>query len=73
MTRYYMARDANGELWMYNYKPVKSEKAGYWFHNGKTRRAHIQLNLHPDLESSDSNLKKIKWEDDEPTLFLMCR
>ena len=53
----YMARDKNGDLWVYGVKPVKKEKDGQWWD--------------PDngLLPFSGLFQFIKWEDEEPYLI----
>ena len=57
-----MARDKNGNLYIYDQKPSKYQKYGYW-----TSYSCIEKPMY----MFDSNIfKSITWEDDEPTLII---
>ena len=53
----YMARDKNGDLWVYGVKPEKKEKDGQWW--------DIDNGLFP----FSPLFQFIKWEDEEPYLI----
>lgn len=55
----YLARDKNGEVWMYTHKPIKKESV--W--DGK----NINFNQDEVIEAiADDIFDNIKWSDDEP-------
>lgn len=53
----YMARDRNGDLWVYGVKPEKREKDGQWW------------DLDNGLLPFNGLFQFIKWEDKEPYLI----
>lgn len=53
--KYYIARDEDGSLWLYNIKPKKEKDLGWW--DISTR--FIELDSNSYLE--------VKWTDEEAT------
>ena len=54
----YVARDKDGDLCLFNARPVKIDDRGYW-QTSKTSNDWIKL--YPSL------FPEVKWEDEEPT------
>lgn len=50
----WVARDENGDLYLYQEKPQKQDNCAYW----KDTKEHFELD--PDL------FPNVKWEDEEP-------
>lgn len=59
----YLARDKNGVLYGYTYKPVKTEKYGTWaIHKYNSQGYPIEMS-----RNKIDFAKDIKWSDKEPT------
>ncbi len=55
--KYYVARDENGNLYLYNSYPTKDTEAGCWY-------------LYSEDETTllnESDFPEVKWSDKEPT------
>lgn len=56
-----VARDQDGELWLYFNEPTKHEDIGVWRANGNCEK------VYPERFSS------VRWEDEEPTKVKIIR
>lgn len=56
----YLARDKDGNLFVYEEKPVKERKIGGWYG---------VICAHLNLFAFNHHFKFIKWEDEEPWLI----
>lgn len=66
VTKYYVARDENGYVFLYNNKPVKSKEDGVWVIDGKMSAGNLLLRLDGALSMSEHGHIMPHWEDDEP-------
>lgn len=66
VTKYYVARDKNGGVFLYNNKPVKSEEQGVWTIDGRLSDHNLMLRLDGALSLSEHGNAIPHWEDDEP-------
>lgn len=66
VTKYYVARDKNGGVFLYNNKPVKSKEDGFWKIDGELSSHNLMLRLDGALSLSDHGNVIPHWEDDEP-------
>ena len=57
----WVARDKNGQLWLYEEKPYKARGCNYWNSDSPAAKSMI---MKDDLWRS---LSSVKWEDKEPT------
>ncbi len=55
--KYYVARDENGNLYLYNSYPTKDTKAGYWYLYSEDETTPL----------NKSDFPEVKWSDKEPT------
>lgn len=55
----YVARDKDGDLYLYKEKPVKNDNWKSW--QSESDNHHDYIKMHPVL------LPEVKWEDEEPT------
>ena len=53
----YIARDDNGDLYLYSVKPTKSISDGCWYDTESGLSIYLETNKFPE----------VKWEDEEPT------
>lgn len=62
MEELWLARDENGDLWMYKRKPVKCPYIGFW-DLGKNACVLFKLssNLYPEVKWSDKEPTKVKF------------
>lgn len=58
----WMARDKNGTLFFYSFRPVKKEEIKKWGNNSREYAEYVSTILF-----NRELFKSIKWEDDEPT------
>ena len=58
----WMARDKNGKLFFYSFRPVKKEEIKKWGNNSREYAEYVSAILF-----NRELFKSIKWEDDEPT------
>lgn len=66
VTRYYVARNKNGSVFLFNNKPVKSKKQGFWKIDGKPSADNLMLHLDGALSMIEHGYITPHWEDDEP-------
>lgn len=66
VTKYYVARDKNGGVFLFNNKPVKSKEQGFWEIDGELSARNLMLRLDGALSLSDHGNVIPHWEDDEP-------
>ena len=66
VTKYYVARNKNGRVFLYNNKPVKSKKQGFWKIDGEITLDNLMLPLDGALCISGHGFITPHWEDDEP-------
>lgn len=45
ITKYYVARNKNGSVFLYNKKPIKSKKQGFWKIDGRPSADNLMLLL----------------------------
>lgn len=55
----WLARDMNGELWLYSEKPIKSDRV--WLSEGEFE----------ELQLEDDWFPEIKWSDKEPRELIL--
>ena len=72
VTKYYVARDKNGDVFLYTYKPVKSKEEGFWVLGGKPSPGDLALRLDGALSLSENGHIIPHWEDDEPILVALA-
>lgn len=72
VTKYYVARDKNGGVYLYNNKPVKSEEEGFWKIDGRPSADNLMLLLEGALSMPENGHVTPHWEDDEPTLVALA-
>lgn len=72
VTRYYVARNKDGGVFLYNNKPFKSKKQGFWKINGKPSADNLMLHLAGALCMSEHGHVTPHWEDDEPMLVALA-
>lgn len=72
VTKYYVARDKNGGVFLYNNKPVKSKEEGIWMVDGKLSARNLMLPLDGALSMSENGHIIPHWEDDEPMLVALA-
>ena len=66
---WWIARDEDGELSLYEYKPVKSYRKGFWFPVGGASYDFFAYDFLSILTSAlcrNFDFSKVTWEDDEP-------
>ena len=62
---FYVARDKNGELWLYLSKPMRMKEEFVSYSHGKTLTNHFsKYNL------NDKDYANLKWEDEPVEVFL---
>ena len=66
VTNYYVARNKNGRVFLYNNKPVKSKEQGFWKIDGEITLDNLMLPLDGALCMSEYGHVTPHWEDDEP-------
>jgi len=72
VTKYYVARNKNGRVFLYNNKPVKSKKQGFWKVGGEISPDNLMLHLEGALSMGDHGHVIPHWEDDEPMLVALA-
>ena len=72
ITKYYVARNKNGSVFLYNKKPIKSEKQGSWKIDGRPSAVNLMLLLKGALSMSEQGNVTPHWEDNEPTLVALA-
>lgn len=72
VTKYYVARNKNGDVFLFNNKPVKSKKQGFWKIDGRPSPRNLMLHLEGALSMSEHGHVTPHWEDDEPTLVALA-
>ena len=66
VTKYYVARNKNGGVFLFNNKPVKSKEIGAWKIDGKVTSGNLMLHLEGALSIEEHGHVIPHWEDDEP-------
>ena len=66
VTKYYVARNKNGSVFLFNNKPVKSKKQGFWKIDGRPSADNLMLLLEGALSMPENGHVIPHWEDDEP-------
>ena len=66
ITKYYVARNKNGRVYLFNNKPVKSKKHGLWLIDGEISPDNLMLHLEGAISMGDHGDVIPHWEDDEP-------
>lgn len=64
MSKYYIRRDTNGGLWLFDEKPVKGED-GFWVDKNGCYGKLIRQNLFPEVHSEDEEPKILTIESDD--------
>lgn len=72
VTKYYVARNKNGNVYLFNNKPVKSKKQGFWKIDGRPSHDNLMLLLEGALSMPKFGDVIPHWEDDEPTLVALA-
>lgn len=72
VTKYYVARNKNGSVFLFNNKPVKSKEQGFWVIDGKPSADNLMLRLDGALSMPENGHVIPHWEDDEPTLVALA-
>lgn len=72
VTKYYVARDKSGAVYLYNNKPVKLEEEGFWQVDGKLSNHNLMLRLDGAFSIGDNGHIMPHWEDDEPMLVALA-
>lgn len=72
VTKYYVARNKNGGVFLFNKKPVKSQKQGFWKIDGRPSADNLMLLLEGALSMPENGHVTPHWEDDEPTLVALA-
>lgn len=72
VTKYYVARNKNGSVFLFNNKPVKSKKQGFWKIDGEISTDNLMLLLEGALSMPENGPVIPHWEDDEPTLVALA-
>lgn len=72
VTKYYVARNKNGGVFLFNNKPVKSKKGGLWVIDGEISPDNLMLQLQGALSMHDHGHVIPHWEDNEPTLVALA-
>lgn len=72
VTKYYVARNKNGSVFLFNNKPVKSKKQGFWKIDGRPSADNLMLLLEGALTMPENGPVTPHWEDDEPTLVTLA-
>lgn len=72
VTKYYVARNKNGSVYLFNNKPVKSKKHGFWKIDGRPSADNLMLLLEGALSMPENGHVIPHWEDDEPTLVALA-
>ena len=63
--RFFVARDKNGELWLYLSKPIRMKEEFVSYSHGKALTNHFsKYNL------NDKDYANLKWEDEPVEVFL---
>lgn len=71
VTKYYVARNKKGGVYMFNKKPVKS-KHGFWKIDGTPASDNLMIRLDGSLCISEFGDVIPHWEDDEPKLVALA-
>ena len=59
----WLARDENGDLWMYKREPLKYPHWGFWgMGNNPCEQIKLSSNLFPEVKWSDEEPTKVKLE-----------
>jgi hypothetical protein len=66
VTKYYVARDKNGGVFLFNNKPIKSKERGFWTVDGKLSDHNLMLRIAGALSLIEHGEVVPHWEDDEP-------
>lgn len=66
VTKYYVARNKNGSVFLFNNKPVKSKKHGFWKINGTPSPKNLMILLEGAVSFDELGAVIPHWEDDEP-------
>lgn len=72
IAKYYVARNKNGSVFLFNKKPVKSKKQGFWKIDGRPSADNLMLLLKGALSMPDKVMSSPHWEDNEPTLVALA-
>ena len=62
----YIARDEDGDIYIYKDCPTKGEGSWFLFNKNSNRFKMIHLDYLSDLINVNKVFKFIKWEDEEP-------
>lgn len=66
VTKYYVARNKNGGVYLFNKKPFKSKKHGFWKIDGTPAPDNLMIRLEGALSWGEYGDVIPHWEDDEP-------
>lgn len=72
ITKYYVARNKNGSVFLYNKKPIKSKEQGFWKIDGRPSADNLMLLLKGALCMPEQGNVVPHWEDNEPTLVALA-
>ena len=71
VTKYYVARNKNGGVYLFNNKPVKS-KHGFWKIDGKVSADNLMLHIEGALSMPENGHVIPHWEDEDPILVALA-
>ena len=63
--RFYVARDKNGELWLYLSKPIRMKEEFVSYSHGKALTNHFSK-----YSLNENDYANLKWEDEPVEVFL---
>ena len=72
VTKYYVARNKNGSVFLFNNKPVKSKKQGFWKIDGTPSPKNLMILLEGAVSFDEFGAVTPHWEDDEPMLVALA-